>query len=477
MRATFRTMGTTVFCIGILAVPCLLRAAALRVDAGHKIGTIRPIHGINGGPICYGNLVDLSPYHRELGIPLTRIHDANWPARDVVDVHAIFPDFRADPDSPASYHFAPTDDYLKSILATGSRVMYRLGESIEHTPRKYYVHKPADYDRWSRICLGIIRHYNEGWADGFRLDLRYFEIWNEAEIGAAQWDGTAEDYYRLYATAARAIKAKWPELKVGGPAAAGLGRINGCKLTPSPFLRGFLEYCRKESVSVDFLSWHMYTADATAPVRGTQGLRAVLDEFGMQKTEIHLNEWNYLPGNSWRPMLSRNPAALQKWFDDAGSVRGAAFVACVLLGLQDAPLDMGNFYTGDNGAWGLFNHLGVPKKTYYAFRGFKTLVDHPLRVAVEGGKPGELAAVAGMNSDATELTLLVGNYKSTEGRIEISLENLPWHGPSRCELLVLDENHDLEPFRKLSAEGSTLQVVQDLPAPGVLLVCVRKTTQ
>ena len=355
--------------------------------------------------------------------------------------------------------------------------MYRLGESIEHTPHKYYVHKPADYDRWTRICLGIIRHYNEGWADGYKLDLRYFEIWNEAEIGPAQWDGTAEDYYRLYATAARAIKAKWPAIKVGGPAAAGLGRLEGCKLTPSPFLRGFLDYCRKESVPVDFLSWHMYTADATAPVRGTCGLRAVLDEYGMQKTEVHLNEWNYLPGNDWRPMLSRNGKALQKWFDDAGGLRGAAFVACVLLGLQDAPLDIGNFYTGDNGAWGLFNCFGVPKKTYYAFRGFKALVDHPLRVAVEGGKPGELVAVAGMNADSNELALVVSNYKSADERIEVSVENLPWHGASECELLMLDERHDLERVRTLSAEGSKLRVLQNLPMPGVLLIYVRKGTK
>ena len=123
------------------------------------------------------------------------------------------PTSRPTPSRPSSYHFAPTDDYLKSILAVGSGVMYRLGESIEHTPRKYYVHKPPDYDQWAKICLGIIRHYNEGWADGFRFNLRYFEIWNEAEIGPPQWDGNSEDYYRLYATAAKAIKTRWPKLR------------------------------------------------------------------------------------------------------------------------------------------------------------------------------------------------------------------------------------------------------------------------
>ena len=462
--------------IGLISMLCSVRgmqAGEIRVDASHKIGAIRIIHGINGGPICYGGVVDLSLYHKTLGIPLTRIHDANWPARDVVDVHAIFPNFGADADSPGSYHFAPTDDYLKSILAVGSGVMYRLGESIEHTPRKFYVHKPADFDHWAKICLGIIGHYNEGWADGFHFNLRYFEIWNEAEIGAPQWDGNSEDYYRLYATAAKAIKTRYPALMVGGPAAAGLGQLEGDRLTLAPHLRGFLEYCRKQSLPLDFLSWHMYAADPAAPVRGTAGLRRVLDEYGFQKTEIHLNEWNYLPNNDWGAVFGRDGAQMQKSFEDAGGPQGAAFVACVLLGLQDAPLDMANFYTGDNGCWGLFNVFGVPKKTYHAFRAFKALVDHPDRVAAEGGKPGELNAVAGLSTDRRELAIVVSNFKSTDRRIELVLQNLPWAGPSTSELLLLNQERNLERVRKEEHNEGAIKIVQDLPAPGVLLVYVR----
>ena len=464
-------VSLTAFCPGA-ACP----AATIRVDASRSAGAVRAVHGVNGGPVCYGGVVDLSAYHRALGIPLTRIHDANWPARDVVDVHAVFPDFYADAYSPASYRFAPTDDYLKSILAAGSKVMYRLGESIEHTPRKYYVHKPPDFDHWAKICLGIIRHYNEGWADGFHFDLGYFEIWNEAEIGPAQWDGSADDYYRLYVTTAKAVKAQYPALMVGGPAAAGLGRLEGKSLTPSPFLQGFLRCCKQQSAPLDFLSWHMYTADATAPARGTCALRRVLDDLGFNKTEIHLNEWNYLPDNNWGPMLSRNGPALEKWFAEAGSARGAAFAAAVLLELQDVPIDMANFYTGDNGCWGLFNVYGVPKKTYHAFRAFKALVDHPDRRAVEGGSPGKLSAAAGMTADARELALVVSNCDSSDGRMELVVENLPWSGRTECEVSLLDQTNDLKPVSKRTVDGPKVEIAHELPAPGVLLVLVRKET-
>ena len=131
-----------------------MQAGEIRVDASRKIGAVRIIHGINGAPICYGGVVDLSPYHKTLGIPLTRIHDANWPAREAVDVHAILPHFGRRRRLTRQPTISPHGDYLKSILAVGSGLMYRLGESIEQTAREYYVHKPTDFDL-SEIKRGI----------------------------------------------------------------------------------------------------------------------------------------------------------------------------------------------------------------------------------------------------------------------------------------------------------------------------------
>jgi hypothetical protein len=217
----------------------------------------------------------------------------------------------------------------------------------------------------------------------------------------------------------------------------------------------------------------MYTGDPTAPVRGAVGLRRVLDEYGFQKTESHLDEWNYLPNNDWGAVFGHDGARMQQSFADAGGPQGAAFVACVLLGLQDAPLDMANFYTGDNGCWGLFNVFGVPKKTYYAFRAVKALGDHPVRVAVEGGQPGELNVVAGLSTDRRELAIVVSHFKSADRQIELVLQGLPWTGPSRSELWLLDQDRNLERIRKEEHSDAAIRIAQALPAPGVLLVYVR----
>jgi hypothetical protein len=130
----------------------------IRVEPTIALGTIRPLHGVNNGPICFGGLVDLSSRFRELRIPVVRLHDCEWPNPAVVDIPTIFPDFRADPDDPASYHFERTDDYLQSILDVGADIVYRLGTSIEHTGRKYHVHPPSDIQKWADICVHIVRH-------------------------------------------------------------------------------------------------------------------------------------------------------------------------------------------------------------------------------------------------------------------------------------------------------------------------------
>src|SRR4051794_7984798 len=69
----------------------------LEADFGQTNGLIRPLHGVNLGPLCYRGTVDLSAYHRELAVPLTRLHDVSWVNAEAVDIHTIFPDFHNDP--------------------------------------------------------------------------------------------------------------------------------------------------------------------------------------------------------------------------------------------------------------------------------------------------------------------------------------------------------------------------------------------
>jgi hypothetical protein len=446
--------------------------AELVLDASRPVGMIRPLHGVNSGPVTQGGTLDLSPAFREIAPPLVRLHDCHWPNPDVVDVHVLFPDPRADPGSPASYDFARTDEYVQATLDVGAQLVFRLGESIEHQKVKRYVHPPKDPARWAAVCVGVVRHYNEGWAGGARHPIRYWEVWNEPDNRPAMWTGTDEDYFRLYSAAAKAIKARFPDVRVGGPGLGNTGRLEGERLDPAPFLQRFLEHCHKDAAPLDFFSWHCYAADPEAVARRARAVRRLLDEAGFPDAESHLNEWNYLPDEDWAPMLSPDARARQRWYERVGGAEGAAFAAATLLRLQDAPVDAANYYSADAQGMGLFNGYGVPRKSFYALKAFKALTDTPLRVALRGELPAGTAACAGMNRGRSEVTVLLSKYRGPDGTVTVRPSNLPWKGATHYEVSLVGGQQDLAAVQsgRCAAGGS---LTQDLRMPAVCLVKLR----
>ena len=199
----------------------------LRLDPAVSAGAFKPMNAVNNGPVHKRHANDqyrdnLAAY-RAANIPFARNHDASfcndYGGQYSVDISAVFPDFDADVEDPASYDFACTDEYIAVTLEAGTETFYRLGQKIEHEIKKHHIHPPKDYRKWAQICEHIIRHYNEGWADGFRYGIRYWEIWNEADLDARPdrpnkrtWSGTPEEYFALYEVTAKHLKACFPQM-------------------------------------------------------------------------------------------------------------------------------------------------------------------------------------------------------------------------------------------------------------------------
>lgn len=76
-----------------------------------------------------------------------------------------------------------------------------------------------------------------------------FEVWNEPNLSAF-WSGTRDEYFRLYAASAKAVKCIDPALRIGGPASS-----------KAHWLRELVQYCESENVPLDFLSTHPYPQD------------------------------------------------------------------------------------------------------------------------------------------------------------------------------------------------------------------------
>jgi xylan 1,4-beta-xylosidase len=443
----------------------------LHIDFSRTNGFMRPLHGMNKGPLAAGGMIDVTAALRALNLPSVRLHDCHWPNPDVVDIHAVFPDFKADPELASSYDFALTDEYLAATRKTGAQIVYRLGESIEHTSKKRFVHPPRDPAKWANVCLGLIRHYNEGWANGFHHDIRYWEIWNEPENRPSMWSGTDEDYFRLYRVAASAIKKRYPGLKVGGPAVGASGQFMNGEFRPTAFVTNFLALCRQEALPLDFFSWHCYTADPSELARRARAIRGLLDGYGFKSTESHLNEWNFLPGNTWKPLARTSPPeARQAYFEEMAGERGAAFIGTALLELQDEPVDVCNLFHGELGAFGLFNESGVPQKNYHALRAFRRLLDTPRRVETHGGVAGHLALAAGLNEVGTEASVLISNFAHSQSEYRLTGSNLPWSGRTFVETRLVDATRNFTLIRSATNANSSAIIQLTLKSPAVVWV-------
>lgn len=440
--------------------------AVIEIDNGGSNSTFRALHGINKGPLVAGGLIDLSAEFRAAGFPNIRLHDCHWPNPDVVDIHVVFPDWKAEPNLPESYDFRRTDEYIGAIRNAGAEVVYRLGESIEHTSDKRFVHPPVDMEKWAAICEGIVRHYNEGWARGFHYGIKYWEIWNEPENRPAMWSGTDEDYLRLYAATARRLKQRWPELKIGGPAVGAAGDVSESGFAAGEFTRKFLAFCRAEKLPLDFFSWHCYTDEPEEFVVRAKGIRKVLDEHGFTATESHLNEWNYLPRKDWGPVMRGSGAAERAaFYKEMAGGSGAAFVLATLLLLQDAPVDMANFFHGETGGFGLFDEHGVAQANYFAFHIFNELRSTS-RILVTNFPSDGITVAAGRSADGTRIIAIA--HRKAEQRLELRLRGISSANPPpiRQQRLMPDWRWQVEKVR----QGPTEWL--DLPEPGITVLRV-----
>ena len=411
------------------AVGPLISQATLSVDPSQILGPMKPVNGVNNGPFCLDGILDFSAEFRAAAFADVRTHDANYPCRNVCDINAVFPREDADPTDPASYDFALTDHYLKTIRDTGATITYRLGYTIDHHPIKRYSHPPRDFQHWAQVCLGIARHYNEGWANGFKNWVARWEIWNEPDNAPGPnspcWTGAFEDYITLYEITSKVLKSHNPEWQVGGPGATGGG---GCFAAPA--IAVFLEHCAKTGSPLDFYSWHSYESRTQEIQRLSREVQAGLGKFGFAATENILNEWRYGPNNEWDVIFRCNdPKRRKEKAREMNSPAAASFAAAVLLDMQDGPVSLANYYTADTIPYfGMFDIHGTPLDPYQAFLCFAALAKGSQQVAVCRDTATEtLHAVATLGENG-RIRLMAVNDSPRPLKLTLSLprQTAPW---------------------------------------------------
>lgn len=403
-----KTLALTVVATVVAGAAGQSLAAVVTVDPTNEVGPVKLMNAVNNGPVVArsdqsrGNFADF----KALRVPYARTHDSINQATSnghTVDISAVFPNFEADENDPASYDFAYTDAFLKNIIAAGTKPFFRLGQTIENGIKKYHIFPPKDFAKWARVCEHVILHCNEGWCDGQRWGIEYWEIWNEADAQpdekrgeSCQWQGTKAEFFEFYETVAKHLKGKFPNLKIGGPALS--HRMD--------WASDFLKWQNARGTPIDFFSWHNYARDFTWLKSQASEVRRLLDGNGYAGAESILDEWNYI--KNWTTDFPYSVRVIS-------SNVGGAFTAAYMCEAQKLPIDMLMYYdarpaTVFNGLFDFYTFAPLP--AYYALFSWADLRDLGTQVTADVAMPSgkdkaSVTAVAAKGADDSLGVLLV----------------------------------------------------------------------
>jgi xylan 1,4-beta-xylosidase len=151
------------------------------------------------------------------------------------------------------YDWTIVDRILDTYIERGMKPLVQIGfmpQALSQKPEPYkhnwkpgdkysdiftgWAHPPKDYEKWSELVYQWARHCLEKYGKA-EVDTWLWEVWNEPNIG--YWQGTPEEYHKLYDFAAAGLKRALPNARVGGPHSTGPGSPQA-----AAFLRKFLDH-------------------------------------------------------------------------------------------------------------------------------------------------------------------------------------------------------------------------------------------
>src|SRR5882672_7203643 len=183
--------------------------------------------------------------------------------------------YTEDDSGKPRYDWTIVDRILDAYIDRGMKPLVEIGfmpEALSVKPQPYrhewsvdksyntiftgWAHPPRDYSKWAELIFQWVRHTVEKYGRA-EVESWYWELWNEPDIG--YWQGTPEEYFKLYDYTADAVKRALSTARIGGPHVTGpLGART------QKFLRDFLEHCLrgrnaatgKTGAPLDYIGFH-----------------------------------------------------------------------------------------------------------------------------------------------------------------------------------------------------------------------------
>ncbi len=287
-------------------------------------------------------------------------------------------------DGTLFYNFQYVDILFDSLLDIGIRPIVELGlmpgelRSGDKTVFwwKMYTTPPKDFGEWSAVIEALVCHLTARYGKE-EIDKWFFEVWNEPDHPAFfHSDDKMNDYFKIYESAARAVKRVDANYKVGGPATAGLR-----------WIPEFIAFCRENDVPLDFISGHYYCLkgdfDPDGRVRMVMNdhsyLSSMINKVGK---ECHSEDYPLLI-TEWSASYSSRDTVHDSYFS-------APFILEIIKQCE-SNADMMSYWTYTDifeevgigqtpfhGGFGLINTQSLKKPAFYSYKMLSELGDDQL---------------------------------------------------------------------------------------------------
>ena len=251
--------------------------------------------------------------------------------------------------------------FMPKDLASGSRTIFWWKGNV--TP-------PKSYDKWADLIRHLAAHFQERYGHD-EVKTWYFEVWNEPDLHDGFFTGTQEDYFKLYAVTARAIKSVSSDYRVGGPATA-IGQWD----------KSFIDFCHTNNVPLDFVSSHAYgvrsgyldetgqrgtviDSDPNSVIGRMVGERRMIDQSPTPGLPLHFTEWSsaYTPTDFMHDTYQQAAFILSKVKGAYQSVDSMSYWTFTDIFEENGPR-----MTPFHGGFGLINYEDLKKPAFYAFK-------------------------------------------------------------------------------------------------------------
>ena len=249
----------------------------LKVDLSSETGTMNPAWAWFGydepnytymkeGKKLLSEIAELSPvpvYVRTHNLLTTGDGTASlkWGSTNV---------YTEDKNGNPVYDFTIIDKIFDTFIERGMKPLVELGfmpEALSVGPAPYrhswpetfstgWAYPPKDYDKWAELVYQLTEHCMSRYGEN-EVESWYWEVWNEPNIN--YWNGSMEEYFKMYDFASWAVKQACPDARIGGPHTTSPRDKNA-----AGWLKSFIDHCingtnfktGQKGSPIDYIGFH-----------------------------------------------------------------------------------------------------------------------------------------------------------------------------------------------------------------------------